>query len=226
MTERLLKRALELRTCAPETARLGAAMAHGDLSPDDIRWVYLAANLVEAVIEDLEQGTLRSSDDLPQEPPLFTTRQLFKAFEVRVKRLEDAAADDSPSGRWPRGERMPTCIEGVTRGEWYHRQCVEEYWAAHGGSVIEPRTVADLNHYISWWNQRAATLSSGAPAADTPTPHDAAPWSVWGIGDTWWVHHSASGMFLPIVRGGEMLTPTELVEAGARPLGGGGVVDG
>lgn len=75
------------------------------------------------------------------------------------------------------------------------------------------------------WDEATITEPVAVDSA-TPTPHDAEPWSVWGIGDTWWVHHSASRMFLPIVRGGEMLTPAELVEAGARALGRGGAVNG
>lgn len=72
------------------------------------------------------------------------------------------------------------------------------------------------------WDEAIIAEPASADASARLAPHGAAPWSVWGIGDTWWVHHSPSGMFLPIIRGGEMLTPAELVEAGARPLGRGG----
>lgn len=46
----------------------------------------------QARVEDLEPGVLRSSDDLPDEPPLFTTRRLFKALEARVEEVERRVA--------------------------------------------------------------------------------------------------------------------------------------
>jgi hypothetical protein len=77
---------------------------------------------------------------------------------------------DRQPGRWPRDQRMPTCIEGALYGEWYHRQCLEEYWAERGKPVIPPRTAADMNHYIFWWNERAARLAAAdQPAATTTT---------------------------------------------------------
>lgn len=88
----LLQRARELQAPVPDKARLGDLLSRGELSPNDVRWVYLAAQFVEQVITDLEPGTLRSSDDLPDETPLFTTRRLFKALEARVERLEKAVA--------------------------------------------------------------------------------------------------------------------------------------
>lgn len=84
----LLRRARDLQSWTPGKARLGRAIEEGSLSPNDVRWVYSAAELVEAVVTQLEPGTLRSCADLPDEPPLFTTRRLFQALEARVERLE------------------------------------------------------------------------------------------------------------------------------------------
>lgn len=89
----LLDRARDLQAHPPEKSRLDRAAADGYLSPNDVRWVYLAAELVERVVEELEPGVLRSADDLPDEPPLFTTRRLFRALETRVERLERALGE-------------------------------------------------------------------------------------------------------------------------------------
>lgn len=50
----LLRRARQLQPFPPEKARLGRAVREGSISPDDVRWVYLAAELVEAVIGELD----------------------------------------------------------------------------------------------------------------------------------------------------------------------------
>jgi len=86
--------------------------------------------------------------------------------------------------------------------EWLHRRC----------AVCQAE-----------WDEATVTArDAAAAAAAEPTPHNAAPWSVWGIGDTWWVHHAPSGMFLPVDRGStDTLTPAEMAEAWARLLGKG-----
>lgn len=93
----LLRRARRLQTRPPEQPRLERAVHEAALTLDDVRWVHAAAELVDAVVRELEPGALRSPADLPDEPPLFTTRRLFAAVEKRLARVESALgmADDA-----------------------------------------------------------------------------------------------------------------------------------
>lgn len=82
--------------CRIAEARLAAARreAQGWITvalgqPGDLAYTQ-AGSTASAILLKLNEspGVLRSSNDLPEDPPLFTTRQLFKALEARVERLE------------------------------------------------------------------------------------------------------------------------------------------
>ena len=86
----LLQQASALQAHPPAGDRIQRAVREGHLTINDGRWVNLAVALVRNVVEQLGPGVLRSSDDLSDEPPLFTTRRLFRGVEQRLARIEEA----------------------------------------------------------------------------------------------------------------------------------------
>lgn len=97
--------------CRVAEARLSAARREAQEwitvalgQPGDLAYTQ-AGSTASAILLKLNEspGVLRSSDDLPEDPPLFTTRQLFKALDARVERLERAV---SPGG----GVRDPYAV--------------------------------------------------------------------------------------------------------------------